>query len=225
MRFKRFINVFMVLVMSLSLISLTACKKDEDAAAELAEYTGILTKIRLGMPMTKIIGMQNNGTQLNYENDTTLWCVEKDTDIMEIKTLLPEEAMFYYVDDSFVTYYFQTKKGETDLFLNGYAEEVYCLLDRKIGEEYFLNKAKALRDFHKAEGVGSMTGTEGIDLELVTEMKYDCPSYTVTFKMVETFDTIEDVEGYYVTYYSIEVMEKTNKVSTSVAGVTTAKEE
>ena len=223
MRLKKMCNIVIAVLMVFSIFSMTACNKEEDA--EMAEYAGILTKIRLGMPMTKIIGLQNNGTQLNYENDTTLWCVDADTDLMEITSLVPEGAMFQYVDDSFITYYFQTKKGETELFLNGYTEEVYCKLDREAGEKYFLDKTKALAKLHKTDAVGSLTGTEDVDLELVTEMKYDCPSYNVVFKMVETYDTVEDVEGYYVTYYSIAITEKAVKVATSVQGVTVEKDE
>ena len=70
-----------------------------------------------------------------------------------------------------------------------------------------------------------MTGTEGIDMNLTYTQKYDCPSYNIVFTMVETYDTVNGVDGYYGTYFAIEIIEKEIKSETEIGGTSAAEEE
>lgn len=195
------------------MLALSSCKKGDDSAvADTVPYTGILTKVKLGMPLTKIVALQPQNVELYYENDTTVWGVNSDTDIMEIKSLIPEDDAFFYTDDSIITYYFQTVKGDSEMYLNGYGEEVHCLMDRTAAEQYFETKTDALVKKHCINSgdnaMGSVAGTEGMDMNLVYTQEISATSYTVTFTMTLTYDTVNDIEGYYCTKYEIKVMEK-----------------
>ena len=214
-------KIFTVLIaLTMALTCFAGCNKEETAADE-SSYSGILTKIKLGMPLTKIVSLQPDGVELYYETDTSIWSINTDTELTAIKDLIPAEDAYFYADDSIITYNFQTKKGDDEIYLNGYMSEITCLTDRSTAEKYFESKTAELAKKHGAEPVGTMTGTEGIDMELTYTQKYDCPSYTVTFKMVETYDTVDSVDGYYGTYFSIEVNEKAVKDETSITDSTT----
>lgn len=221
MRIKKITALLISFMLTVSVCLLTACNKDGGDGETLStEYTGILTKIRLGMPLTKIVGLQRDGVKLYYETDTVIWAIDTDTDLMDIKNLIPEDNMYYYTEDSLITYNFKTKKGDTEIYLNGFSEELYCLMDRVIGNDYFKNKTIELSKQHSAEAIGSMTGTEGVDMELTSVMQFSCTSYDVYFTMVETYDTVDSVDDYYVTYYKIEVKEKDVKETTDLTVTT-----
>lgn len=209
---KKIISVVLTLVMALACF--TACGEDETVTE--SAYSGILTKVKLGMPLKKIVSLQPDGVELYYETDTQIWSINTDTELMEIRDLVPAENAYYYVDDSIITYNFKTVKGDDEIYLKGYMSEATCLLDRKTAEDYFTNKTVELGQKHGVEPVGTMTGTEDIDMELTYMQKYDCPSYTLVFTMKESYDTVEGVDGYYGTYFSIEVTEKEVKTETEI---------
>jgi hypothetical protein len=190
----------------------TACGDSEEASDETA-YSGILTKIKLGMPLTKIVTLQPDGVDLNYEDDTTIWSINTDTDLMQdVSALIPENDLYYYANDSFITYYFETKKGDDEIYLNGYSEEVLCLLDRETAEEYFNKKTEELVKKHctteGSEAGGYMKGTEDVDMELEYVQKISASSYDLVFTMILTYDTVDSVTGYYATKFEIDVTEK-----------------
>ncbi len=211
---KKFLTVILALVMTL--VCFTACGGDDETAADAPAYSGILTKIKLGMPLTKIVSLQPDGVELYYETDTCIWSINADTDLMEIRSLLPEGEQFYYVDDSIITYNFKTGKGDEEMRLNDYMSEVHCLLDRDTARKYFDSKTVELKEKHGVEPVGTQTGTEDIDMEIAYKQLFDCPSYTLTFTMKEKYDTVNGVDGYYGSYFSIDVMEKEVKKETDI---------
>lgn len=202
---KKILSVLLAIVMTA--VCFSACGEDEDAAPENA-YSGILTKVKLNMPMNKVVKLQPDGVTLNFETDTRLWSVNTDTELMELRDLIPSENPFYYVEDSLITYDFKTVKGDENIYLRGYQAEAYCCVERQTAEDFFANKTEELKKRHNAESAGTLKGTEGMDNELIYTEKFDCPSYTVTFTMTEQYDTVEGVDGYYGSYFSIEVKEK-----------------
>lgn len=213
MKIKKIIAVALASV--LSVLCLVACGKEEMVSNE--EYSGILTKVKLGMPLTKIVSLQPDGVDLYYETDTTIWSINNDTEIKEISNLIPEESAYYYTDDSIITYYFVTKNGDTEIYLHGYTSEIGCLIDRETAKNYFIEKTDQLEKRYKAVPVGTITGTEGIDMELIYKEVYDCPSYTVTFIMKQTYDTVDGVEDYYGTFFSIDITEKIVKIEEPIS--------
>lgn len=221
---KKIFSVLLALAMTA--VCFTSCSKDEAAAPENA-YSGILTKVKLGMPMTKIVGLQPDGVTLNFETDTRLWSVNNDTELMELRDVIPADNPIYYVEDSIITYDFKTVKGDENIYLCGYLAEAYCCLDRQTSEDFFAGKTEELEKRHNAESTGTLKGTEDVDMELVYTEKLDCPSYTVTFTMKEKYDTVEGVDGYYGSYFSIEVKEKDVKseVPIEVSGGSKEKKE
>lgn len=215
-----------ILAIAMSLTCLTACGEDEEeAAVSIESYVGILTKVKLGMPLTKIVSLQPDEVELYYEDDTTVWCVNTDTELNEIRNFIAADHTYYYVDDSIITYNFRTEKGDSEIYLNGYMSEITCLLDRDTAKKYFESKTAELAKKHGAEPVGTMTGTEGMDMNLTYIQKYDCPSYNVVFTMVETYDTVNNVDDYYGTYFSIEIIEKKVKTETAIGIETEAEKE
>lgn len=209
---KKIISVLITIVMAMTCF--TACGEDETVPENV--YQGILTKVKLGMPLTKIVTLQPDGVELYYETDTRIWSVNTDTELMEIRDLIPAEHGYFYVDDSIITYDFQTRKGDDEIYLKGYLSEVMCLLDRETAQKYFEAQTAELSARHGVEPVGAMKGTEDIDMELVYTQKYDCPSYMLVFTMKQTYDTVEGVDGYYGSYFSMEVIEKEVKTETAI---------
>lgn len=213
---KRVLSVLLSLITCVFLLA--AC--GEEAPAENA-YNGILTKIKIGMPLTKIVSMQPDGVELYWEDDTTIWSVNTDTDLMiDLAALVPPEDVFYYADDSIITYNFKTKKGDEEIYLKGYSEEVHCLIERTVAEEYFNNKTAELIKKHCVDegsvAGGSMVGTEDIDMELVYSQKISASSYDLVFSMTLTYDTVNDVPGYYATEFAIELTEKDVKSEVAI---------
>lgn len=211
---KKFFSFLLTAVLALSCF--TACGGDDEAAVEVQPYSGILTKIKLGMPLTKIVSLQPDGVELYYETDTSIWSINTDTELMELRGLLPEGEQFYYVDDSIITYNFKTVKGDAEIYLNDYVSEVHCLLDRETARKYFDSKTADLAAKHGVEAVGTQTGTEDIDMEITYKQLFDCPSYTITFTMKEKYDTVNGVDGYYGSFFSIDVKEKEVKDETAI---------
>ncbi|MDE6762075.1 MAG: hypothetical protein K2J73_00125 [Oscillospiraceae bacterium] len=210
---KKILSVLTAIIMTA--VCFTSCSKDEAAAPENT-YAGILTKVKLGMPMTKIVSLQPDNVTLNFETDTRLWSVNTDTEIMELREVVPADNPVYYVEDSIITYDFKTVKGDENIYLCGYMSEAYCCLERQTARDFFDKKTAELAVKHGVEAAGSQTGTKDIDMELVYTQKYDCPSYTVIFTMKEKYDTVEGVDGYYGSYFSIEVKEKEVKAETPI---------
>lgn len=215
---KKFLTAF--LAVALAVTCFTACGGgDDEAPAEASGYNGILTKVKLGMPLKKIISInQSQNVNLNYETDTVIWSQNPDTELMEIRDLIPTESAYYYLDDSLITYVFETRKGDEEIYLTSYMAEAYGLLDRKIAEEYYEKKTEELKAKHKAEPAKSIKGTEDIDLEVDRISRYSCASYDLTFTMREQYDTVDGVEGYYGSYFCIEVKEKANKEEVAAGG-------
>ena len=216
---KKVLSIFLSVLMCVALF--TACgSKDDTAEAGSSTYSGILTKVKLGMPLTKIISLQPDGIDLYYQDDTTVWSINPDTDLMEIAALIPEDNAFYYADDSIITYYFKTVKGDEEIYLNSYSEEVHCLIDRTSAENYFNTKSEQLVKKHcindGSSATASMTGTEGVDMTLVYTQNISTSSYTVDFSMTLTYDTVDGVEGYYGTMFEITLTEKAVKDSVAI---------
>ncbi len=213
-------RIFSVLLSIMTCVMLlTACGEE---AAEESAYSGILTKVKIGMPLTKIVSMQPDGVELYWDDDTTIWSINTDTDLMaEVSALVPAEDMFYYADDSIITYNFKTQKGDDELYLKGYSEEVHCLLDRTAAQDYFDKKTAELISKHCVDdgsvAGGSMVGTEDIDMELVYSQKISASSYDLVFSMTLTYDTVNDVAGYYATEFKIELTEKDVKTEVAIA--------
>lgn len=215
---KKIISAILSVIMCAALM--TGCGEKDSASGENT-YSGILTRIKLGMPSSKIISMQPDGVDLYYEDDTTIWSVNNDTDLKaEVTALVPENDAYFYADDSIITYLFKTKKGEDDIFLNGYSEEVHCLIDRTAAEEYFNKKTEELIKKHCTnEGCsagGAMTGTEDVDMELVYKQTISASSYYLNFSMTLTYDTVNGVSGYYATMFKIELDEKEVKEEVTI---------
>lgn len=205
MKMKRFFAV--IISMALALTCFAACKKDGEAVDDSA-YSGILTKIKLGMPVSKILALQPGTLDLHYESDTVLWGVNPDTDLMEIRDLIPTESAYYYIDDSIITYEFETQKGNAEMTLKSYMSEVHGVLDRTMAEEYFESKGAALQAKHGVEPTEVKTGTEDVDYEISKIKRYSCSSFELIFTLTEKFETVDGVEGYYGSAFSIEVKAK-----------------
>lgn len=217
---KKFLTA--LLAMALAVSCFAACSKDEGGdTADASTYNGILTKVKLGMPLTKIITLnQEKGVNLNYETDTVIWSQNPDTELMEIRDIIPTESAYYYIDDSLITYTFETRKGDDEIYLTSYLAEAYGLLDRKTAEEYYNNKTAELQAKHGVEPAKSVRGTEDIDLEVDYISRFSCASYDLTFTMREKYDTVDGVDGYYGSYFAIEVKEKENVEETPAGGST-----
>lgn len=211
---KKIFALLMAAVMSA--VMFTACGEEE---AAVDEYSGVLSKVRLGMPMSKILQL-NSDVELYYDNQTEIWCVNTDTDIMELRELIPAENQFYYVDDSLITYSFRFDDADQDHYLEGYLEEAPCLIDRETAEKYYADKTARLKAKYGAaedDVKTTVTGTEDVDLNLDYVTIMTLSSFEVIFTMRLTYDTVDAAEGYYATYYSIEVNELKNKTAVEVA--------
>lgn len=210
---KKFAAALLAAVMSLSLFS--ACSKEEEVTEE---YTGVLTKIRLGMPMSSVLNYNSN-CDIYYESDTEVWCVNTDADLMEIRDLIPEEDQFYYAEDALLTYRFRYDEGDDKNYLEGYQEEVVCLMARQDAMDYFDKKTERLKaKYTPDEGSvkQTVTGAEGVDLNLDYVTTMTMPTFEVIFTLELTYDTVNGVDDYYGTYYSIEVKELKNKTPVEV---------
>ncbi len=212
---KKITALLLVILSALTLFG--GCKKDD--AAPVETYTGVLSKVRLGMPMKKIVAL-NSGSELYYDSDTEIWCVSTDTDLMEIRDRIPADSQFFYADDSLITYTFKYNEDDGENYLTAYMEEVPCKLDRKTAEDYYKYKKEALiAKYAPEEGavVSTVTGTEGVDLTLDNVTVMTLSSFEVTLTMQLTYDTVDGVEDYFGTYYSIKIKELANKTAVEVS--------
>ncbi len=201
------------------MLSFAACGSEEDEVPESA-YAGVLTKIRLGMPQSKVLAL-NNQNEVYYESDTEIWCINADTDIMEMKDLIPSDSQYYYCDDSVITYRFDFDEAKNDYLLDGYSEEAVCLIDRETAEKYYETKLKELAGkYGVSDYVTTQRGTENVDMVLELETPMTLSSFTVTATMTYTYDTVDDVDGYYCTHFKIDIEELANKAAVAVGGVT-----
>ncbi|MBQ5333568.1 MAG: hypothetical protein J6K92_09970 [Oscillospiraceae bacterium] len=211
---KRITAIMLAILSVLTLFC--ACKKEE---APVDDYTGVLSKIRLGMPMKKIIAL-NSDSELYYDSDTEIWCVSTDTDLMELRNRIPADSQFFYADDSLITYTFKFDQSDGENYLTAYMEEIPCKIDRKTAEEYYNYKKAALAAKYSpaAEAViSTVTGTEGVDLTLDNVTVMTLSSFEVTLTMQLTYDTVDGVEDYFGTYYSIKIKELANKTAVEVS--------
>ncbi|MDE5859197.1 MAG: hypothetical protein K2H23_02220, partial [Oscillospiraceae bacterium] len=201
----------------LAVCCFAGCSKDEGESADAAEsaYNGILTKIKLGMPVSKILALQPDNVDVNYESDTVLWSVNSDIDLMEINDLIEDDA-YNYMDNPIITYTFKTNKGDVEMTLKSYMSEIHGVLDREVAEKYFKDKTEELQKKHSAEPVESVTGTENVDYTVVHKQKFNCPSYDLTFTMELEYGTVNGVEGYHGSMFSIEVVEKEIKTEVTI---------
>ncbi|MCM1523860.1 MAG: hypothetical protein NC120_05320 [Ruminococcus sp.] len=211
---KKFAAALLAAVMSLSVF--TACSKEEEAAEE---YNGVLSKIRLGMPMSSVLNY-NSGCEIYYESDTEVWCVNTDADLMEIRERIPEGDQFYYAEDALLTYRFRYDEADDKNYLEGYQEEVVCMMSRQDAMDYYDAKAERLKTKYSPgeDAVKStVTGAEGVDLNLDYVTTMTMPTFEVIFTLELTYDTVNGVDDYYGTYYSIEVNELKNKTPVDVS--------
>lgn len=201
----------------------TGCGKGDEEVVE-STYSGVLTKIRLGMPQNKVIAL-NNQEEMYYESDTKLWCVNPDTDIMEVKALIPEDSQHFYCDDSLITYEFEYNEGEDEYYLDSYMEEVVCLIDKNVAKEYYDRKLLELSSKYGAtEYNTTQTGTDGVDMNLVYETVMSLSSFSVTTSMTYTYDTVDGKDDYYCTHLSIAVQELENKEAVEISSASASEE-
>ncbi len=211
---KRFFSIILTIIIAVTAFS--SCNKEE-SSVELTEYTGILSKVKLGMSLSKVQMLQDTTAKLYWEDDLTLWNVNSDTELYsDVLALIPSDNQHYFADDSLITYNFKTVPGETEKYLKGYSQEVHCLLDRATAEKYFTEKTALLAAEHckdeAAVSTGTILGTEDIDLDVVYLEVVSAPSYDLKFSMTLTYDEVLDVEDYYASKFEIEIIEKDSVV-------------
>ena len=213
-------NMKKIVALALSVI-LTAfcfagCSSEEDGepAAE-SVYSGILTQVKLGMPVSKILALQPDSVEVMYESDTVLWTVNPDIDLMEVNSVITDNG-YNYMDNPIITYTFKTNKGDTEMTLKSYMSEVHGVLDREVAEKYFEDKTKELKAKHGVEPAESVIGSENVDYTVSHKQRFSCPSYDLTFTMDLEFETVNGAEGYYGSMFSIEVTEKEIKTEVPV---------
>ncbi len=213
-RFMRTAAVLLAVLMTA--FSLAGCGKDKDAAEEEGGYSGVLSKIKLGMPQKKVLSI-NNQKEMYYESDTVLWCINPDTDLMELRQVIPADQGFSYCDDSVITYEFKHNDKDNEDYLTSYTEEVTCLIDRDVAQKYYDDKVNELRRKYNSDFTTTQTGTEGVDVSLVQHTELPLSSFVVYIDMTLTYDTVEGVDAYYGTHYSITVKELANKAAVPIA--------
>ena len=213
-RFMRFAALLLAAVMTA--VSLTGCGKKEEEEAEDTGYSGVLSKIKLGMPQKKVITV-NNQKEMYYESDTILWCINPDTDIMEVRDIIPADQGYCFCDDSVITYEFKFNEKDNENYLTSYTEEVSCLIDRETAQKYYDDKVDQLRKKYHSDYSTTQTGTEGIDLNLLLHTELPLSSFAVYIDMTLTYDTVEGVDAYWCKHLSITVKELANKTAVPIA--------
>jgi hypothetical protein len=201
------------------LLVLTACAGSEETdpaesdatVTAAAVYSGILTKVRLGMTESKIISMIPDSSPLNYQDDYELWTVDSDTNMQKIRDYLPEGDLNYYADDSLITFFLKDKNGSPEKILSGYMEEVYGVFSQDASVKFYNDTIARLEEEFGVTPTGTMSGEQGIDEELTLKQVYDCPSATVTFICTYKWQTVNEKDDYYGSSFSVKLMGKTIK--------------
>lgn len=200
------------------ILSLSGCGDDAEKG-EGEAYTGVLSKVRLGMPQSKVLSI-NNQSEVFYESDDVLWCVNPETDIAEIKEYVPSDSQFFYCDDSIVTYRFVYSEADEEYLLTGFSEESVCLLPRDVAEQYYYEKLKKLAQKYKVSGYQTnKMGTEDVDLEYEMQTQFVLSSFTVDVNMTYTYQTVDNTDGYYCTHFEIVTTSLEDKAAVPVASV------
>ncbi|MDR0992619.1 MAG: hypothetical protein LBL87_06970 [Ruminococcus sp.] len=201
----------------LLIFAMTACNSEKETAPP--PYNGILTKVRLGMTESRVVSLQPESAELFYQtgNDYVMWSVNPDTEIQSLRDMLPPDDLYYYTDDSIITYYLKDNEDKTDKVLDGYMQEVYCLVPRSVAVDFYNAQVKYLAAKYGVESTGTYRGKEGIDLELNFKEVYDCPSSTVTLEATFTSDTVNNVNDYYGTHFSITLMGKETQTDVALS--------
>jgi hypothetical protein len=187
------------------IFALAACGEEEKV---IPPYEGILTKVRLGMPETRVVALQPEEAELYYQtgNDYIMWSVNPDTEIQSLRDYLPPEDLFYYCDDSIITYYLEDNDDKTEKVLSGYMQEVYCVVPRDIAVEFYNAQVKYLTTKYGMESSGTRTGIEDVDLELNFKEVMTGSSFNVTFGATFTSQTVNGVNDYYGTHFYVTLM-------------------
>lgn len=202
-----------LLAVLMSVLALAGCSKKEEVTLE--EYTGVLSRVRLGMPINKVFALMDS-SEAYFESDTEIWYVNNDTDLMEIKSMIPEDSQFFYTDDSLITFNFRTEGTANDRYLESYLEELPCKVSRETAMSYYEAKKESLVAKFSPDPTAvstTMTGSEGVDMNLDYSTVMTLSSFEVTFNMELTYDTVDGIEDYYGTFFSIEVKELKNKTA------------
>lgn len=199
---------------------ITGCGSGDDAdSADSGEYSGVLSRIRLGMPQSKVLSL-NNQEEVYYESDAVIWCINPDTDIMEIRDIIPADNGYYYCDESVITYNFEQNANDGEYYLDSYSEESKILLDRELAGEYYEKKVKSLASKYKCQNyVTNQLGTEGVDQDFTLETVMTLSSFTVLTDMTYTYTTVNGVEGYYGSHFKITISSVDNVQAVVVSEV------
>jgi hypothetical protein len=207
-----------VLAAFLSVIIIFICTACGEEERVIPPYEGILTKVRLGMPETRVTALQPEDADLYYQtgNDYIMWSVNPDTEIQSLRDYLPPEDMFYYCDDSIITYYLEDNDDKTEKVLSGYMQEVYCVAPRDVAVEFYNAQVKYLTTKYGMESNGTRTGIEGVDLNLDFKEVMTGTSFNITFGATFTSQTVNGVNDYYGTHFYITLMKSDNPTAVAV---------
>jgi hypothetical protein len=198
-------RIFAIALSILMILTVTACGETETV---IPPYEGILTKVRLGMSESKVVALQPEEAELYYQtgNDYIMWTVNPDTEIQSLRDYIPADDMYYYCDDSIITYYLKDNADKTEKVLSGYMQEVYCVIPRDIAVNFYNAQVKYLTEKYGIESSGTGTGIEGVDLELHFKEVMVASSFTVTFEATFTSETVNGVNDYYGTHFSLSLI-------------------
>jgi hypothetical protein len=210
-----------VLCALLTSLVFSACNSDKgdgeaDPNTTAAEtittaYSGILSKVRIGMTESKILSMIADGVPVYYQDDYEMWTVDPDTNVQKIRDYIPKDNLVYFADDSIITYYLKDQQGNPDKILTGFMEEVYGVFPQEESVDFYNDTIDRLTEEFGVEPTGTMSGTQGIDEEILLKQVYDCPSATVTFYCTYRWQTVNEIEDYYGYYFAVKLMGKTIK--------------
>lgn len=213
------ITSFLFAVLMLMTCTAGCGNSEEDASAESTEYSGVLSRIRLGMPQSKVLSL-NNQEEVFYESDAVIWCINPDTDIMEIRDIIPADNGYYFCDESVVTYNFEQDENDGEYYLDSYSEESKILLDRELASQYYEDKVKSLAAKYKCGNyVTNQLGTEGVDEDFTLETVMTLSSFSVVTDMTYTYTTVNGVEGYYGSHFKITISSVDNVQAVVVSEV------
>jgi hypothetical protein len=90
-------------------------------------------------------------------------------------------------------------------------EEVYGLFPQEESVDFYNDTIDRLTEEFGVEPTGTMSGTQGIDEEILLKQVFDCPSATVTFYCTYKWQTVNEIDDYYGYYFAVKLMGKTIK--------------